>query len=197
MTVAGILVIVPVVHYFNERNGTLADLGFMLTMVSLSAGFFVIIVTGIGLFLEDFAPGVNKFWRSRPASVHLWFVVKYMAGLAVQFVAFGMLVLLGYLLQSSAFAHYEEAIFVTTFTTYALIILYTLALASYCLLRQPIYAAVLTFAIFLGGMMSLDWLFPDPSFSKCAVTAMVLALGIPFTIAWLAVKHDWGWKAGR
>lgn len=198
LTVAGILLIVPVVYYFTMENNARMELGVMIGAVSLSAGFFVIQVAGIGVFLEDYSPGVNNFWRSRPINVHWWFVIKFVTGLAVLCLAFGTLSLLALSLMENELANISKREMTEAlYFCYILVLLYTLGMASYCLLRQPIYAAVLTVGLFLSGVLSMDWLFPNPHYFWTGTVSMILALAIPITIAYFAVKHDWGWKVGR
>lgn len=198
VAVAGVLVVVLIVHFINSQNSLNSELGEILGGTSLSVGFFVILVAGVGLFLEDFAPRVNNFWRSRPVNINLWFVVKYLTGLSVLVLAFGSLLLLAYWLQTGiSFEFDQEFILATFFGAYSVIILFTLAMTSYCLLRQPLYAVVVTLAFFLCGMMTIDWLFPDPSYIGIGIAVMILVLALLSRIAYLAVKHDWGRKVGR
>ncbi|WP_148073012.1 hypothetical protein [Bythopirellula goksoeyrii] len=198
MAVFFVLLIVPIVYYFNSQYPSHSDFGEMLGGASLWAGFFVILVAGIGAYLEDLSPRVNNFWRSRPVNINLWFVVKYVVGLTVLALAFGSLLTPAYWLEIHPAAdRIYWFIMAAFFATYSLALLYTISMASYCLLRQPIYAAVLTFGLLFGGIVLVRWLFYDTSQSILFFTTLFVALVSAITIAYLAVKHDWGWKEGR
>ncbi len=149
------------------------------------------------MFLEDFAPGINSFWRSRPVNLKLWFVVKYLVGLSVLVLAFGSLLTPAYWLQTEIYSdQFHRFLYAAFFAIYCLVIMYILSMATYCLLRQPIYAVVLTIGLLFIGTMAINWLSELNYFASTWI-AMIFCLVIPITIAWLVVKHDWGWKVGR
>ena len=48
---------------------------------SISLGFGIAMIVGIGVCLQDVTPGINSFWRSRPINPDAWFWTKYITGL--------------------------------------------------------------------------------------------------------------------
>ena len=73
--------------------------------------------------------------------------------------------------------------------------MYSLAMMYQCLVRQPIYAVVLTLATLWLGVfvLSLIDVKPQVEIAKAA-TGMILSLVVVVGLAWKTVKHDWGWK---
>lgn len=207
LAVAGIFVCVPIIYYFSSRSEYPSEFSSILGSVSASVAVFVILVSGIGVFLEDYAPRVNTFWRSRPINVDHWFAVKFVVGLVVPLLCFGILLLLSFLLSDQKLneAHLWQAIIASAgFYVFMVWFVYALAVASYVLLRQPIYAAILAVGLLVLSCVVavrtdfLSELAVGLNGSRIYVLAVsLLILGVPMVIAWQAVKHDWGWKTDR
>ncbi len=189
-----ILSIAPLAYYFSGGDSS-EELGLILAGVSSSVGFFVLIVTGIGLYIEDFAPSLNYFWRSRPIRVVEWFTVKLVTGITLLAACFGLIFLLAYTLASVVFPHGNFSAWL--FVAQVLLLIYTLSMASYCLLRQPIYAAVLAIGLFVGGTIIFTLLFGGDKYFWMTIFTLFLVQIVVLAISYLAVKHDLGWKVGR
>ncbi len=166
--------------------------------VSVGAGmtFLVVIVAGIGVFLEDLQPNLSHFWRSRPTDPWLWFAVKYASAMLV------LVTILGIPLKLAASGYWDavehlgdrrELLIGTLYFSRFFVMAYSLAMTAHCLLRQPIYAAVLTVLAIWLGSAAFAWVFKEPHWTL-VVSAMILSLAATISLGWLAVRNDWGWK---
>ncbi len=165
-----------------------------------SMSFFVVMVTGIGLYLDELQPGLNHFWRSRPNDFRLWFGVKFLAGILVMVTVLGIpLFLAGWSQWNEEYnPEWKELWGDTLFGVWFFVLTYSLAMTYQCLVRQPLYAAILTFATIFFGFFALKVSFEvfNLEFSHLVqiVAAMILPLVGTVFLAWKTVKHDWGWK---
>jgi len=160
-----------------------------------SISFFVVIVAGIGLYLEDLNPELNNFWRSRPTNLSLWFGVKYATGLLVLVTVLGIPMLLAGVASGELLGiqSTKQVIAGSLFFGWFFIEAYSLAMATQCLVRQPLYAAGLTFATIMFSTFAFSVVFHQPHWGQTVAT-MILALAATIVLAWQAVRHDWGWK---
>ncbi len=176
--------------------------GFALS-VWLFVGAFVSVVAGVGAFMEDLRPGLHTFWRSRPINVNAWFAVK---------TALTLLLIMTVLAipPASLLAFYSRlvgegikrmAADMIPAGLMAQVGLFSVAAAMATLVRQPIYAAILAIAIFVGYLVGVDWVvthttqFWSPRthpISAAVVFITPTAAALFFT--WLAVRNNWGWK---
>jgi protein-S-isoprenylcysteine O-methyltransferase Ste14 len=162
-----------------------------------SMSFFVVMVAGIGLYLEELKPGLNQFWRSRPNDLRLWFWVKFLSGMLVLVTVLGILLFLTGWSQWSETHNpeWKELWGGTLYVTWMFVITYSLAMTYQCLIRQPIYEALLTMATLWAGLLVLS----IPSLGKphlaMVAIGMIASLAVVVTLAWKTVKHDWGWKS--
>ncbi|NOY41500.1 MAG: hypothetical protein GXP26_06655 [Planctomycetes bacterium] len=202
MAVGGVLVLATAFYLINDRQMGARGFGEVLAGLTLTVGFLVTLVTGIGVFFEDLKPGVDDFWRSRPMNFSLWFGVKFVVGVLTLVVAFGTLFLFAYwLTDASLFVRESQPLVVVGTFVGIFLLIYTLAMATYCLLRQPIYAAVLTFGLLFGGIFVVSWLdqyhrlLRGTEMHWSIVLALMLFIQVYATAwAWQAVRSDWGWK---
>ncbi len=200
MALGGIIAITTVAWFFDKEGADVREIGVLLGSITLSVCFFVTFVTGIGVFFEDLKPGVDDFWRSKPVNYSLWFGVKFVVGASVLVAAFGTLMLLANWLSGSVLISREPHPLVQV-ATLGLIFLwiYTLAMATYCLLRQPIYAACLTFGLLCSGVYVISWIDNyllrgfDLHWSVWLVSMLFFQV-CATVVAWRAVRNDWGWK---
>jgi len=73
------------------------------------------------------------------------------------------------------------------------VLIYTLAMASYCLTRHPVIAAMATIILFcLGGWAVLFFSEKYLSLGDYPAVLLVILGGI-ITVAWLSVRNNWGW----
>jgi hypothetical protein len=82
---------------------------------------------------------------------------------------------------------------VILFFGWLFVMAYSLAMTAHCLLRQPLYAAILTVLAIWLGSATFVWVLEEPHWTV-EVGAMLLSLAGTITLGWLAVRNDWGWK---
>ncbi len=192
IAIAGILVLVPLLHKIQVQDGIHSTLSMMLASVSISVGILVALVSGIGVLLEDYSPGVNTFWRSRPVDLCLWFGVKYVTGFLVLALTFGTVLLVANGLEGWQLGGPKDGFFIGL----AFAWFYTMALTAFVLVRQPIYAAVLALASVFPAIIIDSW-FSRGLHWSIGWSLIFLLFATAISLAWLAVKHDWGWKQSR
>ena len=151
----------------------------------------------MGVFLEDLKPQVGNFWRSRPINLQLWFGVKFVTGLIVLAAAFGSLLLLAYWLQADHYFRPQNFVREVTVGAMVFVLIYTLAMAVSCLVRQLVFAAVATLGLFAIGVNSAGWvinrLSDEPHWSV-GLAVVVVSQIVCTLLAWLAVRNNWGWQ---
>jgi hypothetical protein len=59
------------------------DLIELIALITMTFGFAIAMVIGVGVSHSDMTPKVNAFWRSRPINPDLWFWTKALTALAV------------------------------------------------------------------------------------------------------------------
>jgi hypothetical protein len=198
MAVGGILAVMAFTYVADDpRRWTRQDWNNLLGGLTLTVAAFVTLVSGIGMIYEDYSRGLPNFWRSRPINLHMWFFLKYITGILVLVVAFVPLLLIagkgrGWNMDTKS----DVVMFVLIYFA-----LYTCSIASYALVRQPIYAVVLTIAgiwfvpgILLAVSQIPGWNFNDERTMQFLFGFMVVLATI---LAWQAVVRDWGWKRHR
>jgi len=199
VAVGGIFVMATVVYLYSYRLMIATEFGEVLGGATLGMAFFVTIVAGIGVFLEDLKPRVEDFWRSRPIHLTLWFGVKFVVGIAVLAAAFAAMLLLAYWLTDGGPLRREPHPLVEVgYVSWVFLLIYTLSMATYCIVRQPLYAAVLTIGLFVAGINVLGWFsyhfFQNPFHWAVSAALMLLLQAIVTTLAWLAVRYNLGYK---
>jgi hypothetical protein len=203
--------IILVVYFATKRDATEGmttnQLLFMAAIVWMIVGVMVAVVAGVGVFLDDLSPGLNGFWRSRPIQSGQWFIVKYVVGLLVTIVTLAVplvaVVLYVWVAPDAlANASIRDNLEVRNFVAiggFGQVAVYNCAIAAIILLRRPIHAA---FTAIVAAL--LTWVFPAlmteilavPGGSQEVVILVFIGYAVVavFIIAWMAVKHDWGWK---
>ncbi len=108
-------------------------------------GCLVALVAGIGVCLNDMNPRVNEFWRSRPIQPDAWFWIRFVTGLLVVLASiYGPIALLAVFrfpmlrTWNPSEAYLLPAMQVAVFAA---------AVATTCLVRQAVYAAILSNAV--------------------------------------------------
>jgi hypothetical protein len=198
MAAAGVLAVMTFAYFTEKSMRADRDWGELLAGLSLVVGGFVTLVSGIGMIYEDYSRGLPNFWRSRPINLHQWFFLKYFAGILVLAVAFVPLFLVAAKLNDWKLAPRDMV------TIYALVFLgmYSGSLATYALVRQPIYAVILTIASPYAAMIPLFLIFPDGppqwlnNFAGAFISISVIIVLVT-VLAWQAVVRDWGLKRHR
>ncbi len=188
----GVLAIVTAIYWWQLSQGGQTRFSEMLTAVTLMVGILVTMVAGIGVLLEDYAPGVENFWRSRPINLNAWFAIKYLAGFAILLSSFGAL-----LIYASFLEDWQGITLDSIFLIVGMFLLvYSMSLATFALLRQPIYTAILTFCGFLVSILIIDIL-TTPTQLMLATIYYAFFLIMLVSLAWQAVVRNWGWKQHR
>ncbi|MBX3412328.1 MAG: hypothetical protein KF708_06380 [Pirellulales bacterium] len=165
----------------------------MYAGVSVSIGMFIAAVAGIGVALNDTSPKLSNFWRSRPMNPDLWYWAKFGTGLLVLLTTLYLPVLV-----LAAMFHpdgllglceSEHLIFPAL-----QIALFASSLALTCLLRQAVYAAVLSIGVIYLGVLPTWFIWgTDPPYQAVAVS-LVMTAGVMTVVGWLAMRNDWGWR---
>lgn len=176
----------------------------ILPAVSMTIGFCLAIVMGIGVALNDSKPGLNTFWRSRPIDADLWFWLKFLAGLSVLLTAvYGPMLLFARPAASEPDAYLYPTMHIA---------LYAAAVAMTALVGQAVYAAILSIAVAYAGITvtafviwvgaRLGWGNEQTRYMEDLTTpqitaTMLVTFALCTLLAWLAVRNDWGQKNAR
>jgi ABC-type transport system involved in multi-copper enzyme maturation permease subunit len=199
LAVAGILAFLACAYVADDgQRWSARNWGDILAGVTLAVAGLVTLIAGIGVMYEDYSRGLSNFWRSRPINLHQWFFLKYLAGILVLVIAFVPLILVaGRLNDWNLTTTSDIAKFVVIYLT-----LYTGSLAAYALVRQPIYAVVLTIAgiwFTPGVLLFIRPLLPygEPDEERFMLVLFAFEAIAATLLAWQAVVRDWGWKQHR
>jgi hypothetical protein len=212
IALAGLAIVVAttVLYYIVDRDSR-GKIDELAIGVSINIGFVLAMVVGIGVVFNDMKPGINSFWRSRPIDSDKWFWIKFVGGVFMLLAAiYGPLFLLamfGYESPLDLVPHPDAWIFPTSHIT-----LFAAAVAMTCLVRQAVYAAILSIVATVSGILvvgllltaagRVGWLErPREHLLDMTEQQVILGLAISFVVctvvAWLAVRNDWGQKAVR
>lgn len=186
-----------------------SPLGTMYFQVAIVFGFMIALVVGIGVALNDLGPRLNTFWRSRPIHPSAWFWCKYITGLAIVLAAIYVpIVLVAALTDPSTFTSATNANILALPAAHLAI--FAAAVATTCLVRHAVYAAILSIGLLYLGLVAvwlaiagarlLGWL-ETPSDGLDHLSDGQVAIGMLFNfvvctlLAWLAMRYDWGRKS--
>jgi ABC-type transport system involved in multi-copper enzyme maturation permease subunit len=170
------------------------EFGFLLQSTTFLFGFFVAIVAGISVLMDDLKPGLHDFWRSRPINTDLWFWAKFLTGLVLTLIAFGIPYLLARWLGEGERGPWDET---SPMLPLALLLsIYSFAVVAMALVRRPLYAAIFAVGMFAFGMVGIEYVLPKSfEFEWAAVSILAIILSVIVTlVAWLAVRYDIGYK---
>ncbi len=201
----GVTLVAAIGHGLSREHITADFLADVYSNTAIVFGFFVALVAGIGVCLNDVSPNINQFWRSRPIQPDVWFWVKFVTGIAMVIVSiYGPILLLGAIgLPVFRTVEYPAVLLIPMMQ----VAVFAAAVATICLVRRAVYAAILSIVVvYLGALLGVticllsDWLRSRPVdfFSDPGPLRVAIGLAIGFTIstllAWLATRHDWGRK---
>jgi hypothetical protein len=206
IAIAGLVVIVGTVTILVFGDRSLRALADVYQEVALVIGFGIALVAGIGVSLFDSEPRLNTFWRTRPVNPDLWFAVKFLTGLAVVLAAIYTPLLI---VEPSIHEQENNAYRAITPASFH-VALFAAAVATTCLVRHAIYAAVLSMSVFTACVAGA-WLIWDLACkygftnlsgeeSRLVENPGVLLAGASFCffvstlLAWSAMRYDWGLK---
>jgi hypothetical protein len=207
IAIAGLVVIVGTVTFLVFGDRSLRSLADVYQEVALVIGFGIALVAGIGVSLFDSEPRLNTFWRTRPVNPDLWFAVKFLTGLAVVLAAIYTPLLI---VEPSIHEQENNAYRAITPASFH-VALFAAAVATTCLVRHAIYAAVLSLGVFTACVAGA-WLIWDLACkygftnlsgeeSRLVENPGVLLAGASFCffvstlLAWSAMRYDWGLKS--
>ena len=157
-----------------------------------SLAVLVVLVAGIGIFLDDLEPQINTFWRSRPANPTEWYLVKYLTAVLALTIGFGVPLAVFGLIKISLTDYESNLGFMAKAMLFGglALLLFTMAATYFCLTRQPVYAAVFSLATFGIGLGTLDWFFDEP-ISNFGIVLIFLSLILPaLWLGFWAFKND-------
>jgi len=131
--------------------------------------------------------------------LRLWFGVKYATGILVLTVVLGIPALIAGLTSPSATqvfeGHLSRAVLATLWLWWLYATVYSLTMLFYCLLRQPVYAVVLTLlSLWLGAYVCSELISYPPYPWATYTVAAVLTLASIVVLTWKSFQYDWGWK---
>lgn len=215
LALAGVIVIATIAAVWvavvaSERRFNAADFAEHLVVNSTFMGFLVALVLGVGVMDLDLRSQLNAFWRSRPIDPNLNYWAKFFTGLAilaiVNVIPWCVSLWMAWRDYTGGPGMGDE---IMLFFGVQLSV-YAIAVGMSCLVRNSIYAGILTIgavmlaaqtavfvvwiAIFVfGGRVDQLWL-EDRLQAQIAVSGVAIA-AIAFALAgWQAFRRDWGWK---
>jgi ABC-type transport system involved in multi-copper enzyme maturation permease subunit len=209
--IVGFVLLVTADFVWNSHRNQLNQLPVEIMKVSAMIGIVLALLMGVGVALNDTRPGINRFWRSRPVNPNQWFWMKFITGLVILIatvyvpVAIGAVASLNH--PTAAFNHPDLAVIFPL-----QLAIYAAAVATTILVRQAVYAAILSIAmayvcvmlvlspsVFSHGLRTGDWTWEhlqEPSESAIAIACFV-SFWICTILGWLAMRFDWGRKSAR
>jgi hypothetical protein len=207
---AGVAGIVAAIVLPNLEHMDAASFGQILGASTMVLGVAVSLVVGIGVFLNDLTPQHNLFWRSRPIHPDGWFWIKFVSGWIVLLVSFSIpLLAVAFILWAEMGDKALESS--NIFIVLAPLSIYTAAVATTCLVRHAVYAAILSIPmIYLGTLLVgtvlviariISWVERPVSGDLWQMSELqfaagfVVSIAISTGVAWLAMRNDWGWKS--
>lgn len=185
----------------------------VISGITAMMGFVIAIVLGVGVFRDDVSPGLNNFWRSRPISPNLWFWTKFLCGLTIALatIYFPILLVMGTdaIIGGNAGVNDPPPLFVARL---AQVSAFAAAVAMVCLVRNAVYAAILSIAVVWLGVAVASMIraisllvsgngWPRGMSDMFDLTEAQISAGlvgsfvVSTAIAWLAVRNDWGQKS--
>jgi hypothetical protein len=190
-----------------DATPSIRDIGDVYRAVAIVLGFVMSLVIGIGVAFYDVRPQINTFWRSRPINPNTWFWCKYITAMAVLLATIYVPILL---IAGLGATSRQEMMGEPIVIALAQIALCSAAVATTCVFRNAIYAAILSIPVLYLGVI-LVWVslllaklvgwqahapnrFWDMSSNQVAV-GLTLSIAASAILAWLAVRNDWGRKS--
>ncbi|UCG56432.1 MAG: hypothetical protein JSU70_16410 [Phycisphaerales bacterium] len=136
-----------VVNYQPGRDVSASDM--VEGIVTLFGGLFAILVA-VAATCADLKDELACFWQSRPIAIGRWLVAKYLMGLAVVLVVLCLPLIVKIcaieLSPSSSRSDLGTLHSLLGCHTFALILIYSIAFVTGCLIRKPVYAVILSIA---------------------------------------------------
>jgi hypothetical protein len=177
--------------------------------MSVAFGFVIAVAVGIGVCLYEVSPGISTFWRSRPIQPDVWFWTKFLTSGTLLMAVLYLPIAFAFQIAPTLHAPISAAekrmlmcILLLHFATFAS------AAAMTCLVRNAVYAAILTIPmVFVGPYVviaglwvawQLKWTgrasFPWVVFLERLGWSFAISAVVSTILAWLAFRNDWGVK---
>jgi ABC-type transport system involved in multi-copper enzyme maturation permease subunit len=209
--IVGFVLLVTADFVWGSRRNEFNQLPVEIMKVSAATGIVLALLMGVGVSLNDTQPKINTFWRSRPVNPNQWFWMKFITGLVILIAAVYVPVAIGSVASrnhpTAAFNHPDLAVIFPL-----QLAIYAAAVATTILVRQAVYAAILSIAmvyvcvmlvlspiVLSQGLRTGDWTWEqlqELSGSAIAISCLV-SFGICTVLGWLAMRFDWGRKSAR
>jgi hypothetical protein len=191
------------------ETGRRSNVGEIYIATAAFVGFIVALMIGLGVAFYDIQPQIVTFWRSRPINPDLWFWCKFITGLTVLLAA--IYIPMWFVAElSDLFGTHVFQLKGALIIPLGQLAIFASAIAMLSLVRHAIYAAILTIAfayccIDLGVSAwyvatLLGW--ADPNVSRTyepdtngAIIGLIMCIVIATSLAWLAMRYDWGRKS--
>ena len=179
---------------FNPTNSSwVVDVGRLFVIFVFFGGFVLSLLLGVVAFAGDLEPKVNTFWRSRPISPSLWFWSKYLIALGSLVLAIMLPVLVCFWLLSlfGTRADFQSSeSLVILFVVLGWLGIFSAGVVSTCIIRRPLHAGLLAFALAAAGLGLAQWL--DPGwFGAEPLQRPLLVAGIWFLASVAATLTAW------
>ncbi len=186
-------------HVLSPSNTTwVVDVGRLFVIFIFLGGFLLSLLLGVVAFAGDLEPKVNTFWRSRPISPTLWFWSKYLIALGSLIVAIGLpAVICFWLIEyfGTRASIPSSELLVVFFIVLGWFGIFSAGVVSTCIIRRPLHAGLLAFALAAAGLGVAQWL--DPGwFGAEPLQRPLLVVGIWFSASIVATLSAW-WVAVR
>jgi hypothetical protein len=191
-------------------NGALFDrVGTVYAYIAMIFGLFIALIAGIGVVLNDGAPGLNTFWRSRAIQPDLWFWTKFIVGLLIVIAVVYMPIAFIVAIDTSLFTRLMNDPDTSWVVPLMLLAIFAAAVMVTCFVRHAVYAAILSIAVvYLGLVITwggfklaafLEWIqWPGDRLRDSNNVMIMTGSCITFVVctifAWLATRYDWGRK---
>ena len=109
-----------------------------------SLGWLYALLSAVGATAQDLSEPLTGFWRSRPVRLGSWVVTKYLMGVGIMVVVFSLALILQVAVKPPE-SHVPILGYLTGYM-FTLILVYSLSFLAGCLVREPVYAAMLSLA---------------------------------------------------
>lgn len=211
MAVGGLAAIVGVALFINFSNGPLQPFADTYAEVTMTLGFCIALVVGIGTVLPEVSPQLNTFWRSRPINASLWYWVKFATGLAILTAT----IIAPFVLITSVGSHSHRMLQGAAVVVAVCFAIYSAAMLMTLIVRHAVYAAILSLGLLTlyVGLAWVAWMTPrwlgwvnvpdyeerlsngSVGWSVVLMIAVVACFVISALLGWLAMRNDWGVKS--
>lgn len=196
---AALIVVISAIIFRYAATNSPADEPAIPILAWYMIGMFLMLVAGIGAFMEDYQLGVSGFWRSRPIPLRTYFAVKYFGGLIATTLILLSAVLLT-LAISCTWRPLSPKDFFDSFAPASFGVvwqwgIYTAAAAGFVLTRNALAAAVFAVVSIFIVSIAIGYLganLPPRWSTFAALSAAPIIAGA--LLAYHAFRNDWGWR---